>query len=216
MFYFTSILLLPLWAICLWTYSRRDRLAKYAHWPNLALCASRKPTATEAVDKICFLSHEHETATVLADMVQADGVKAWPPKTNHDHSTWPVALRPYKLMYLELASLLPVAKPSLDDIENSIAINRFVYIFAVSCNSIYTWTRLRMFLKVSRMETMQLRQRPTMLSIAAYLGAAMLIGNFWLNNFEDLILIVVLPAGGVSFLLLRPRREMTPSNCLKS
>lgn len=125
MFYFTSILLLPLWAICLWTYSRRDRLAKYAHWPNLALCASRKPTATEAVDKICFLSHEHETATVLADMVQADGVKAWPPKTNHDHSTWPVALRPYKLMYLELASLLPVAKPSLDDIENSIAINRF-------------------------------------------------------------------------------------------
>ena len=46
-----------------------------------------------------------------------DGAGAWPPKANHDY--WPVALRPYKDIYLELNPLLPAAEPSLDDNVNS-------------------------------------------------------------------------------------------------
>lgn len=64
-----------------------------------------------------ILQRRHETASVLSDLVDKDGAGAWPPKANHD--SWPMALRPYKDIYLELNPLLPAAEPSLDDNVNS-------------------------------------------------------------------------------------------------
>lgn len=58
-----------------------------------------------------------EPATVLLELFDNDGAGAWPPKANHD--SWPMALRPYKDIYLELLPLLPAAEPSLDDNVNS-------------------------------------------------------------------------------------------------
>ncbi|MCJ1425370.1 hypothetical protein MMC29_003269 [Sticta canariensis] len=59
------------------------------------------------------LKDRHEAASILSEMIDKDGAGAWPPKTNHD--SWPIALRPYKDIYLELVPLLPAAEPSLDD-----------------------------------------------------------------------------------------------------
>lgn len=59
------------------------------------------------------LKDRHEAASILSEMVDKDGAGAWPPKANHD--SWPMALRPYKDIYLELVPLLPAAEPSLDD-----------------------------------------------------------------------------------------------------
>ena len=58
-------------------------------------------------------SEDHELAGALIRLFEKDGAGAWPPRANHD--SWPIALRPYKEIYLELASLLPTAEPSLDD-----------------------------------------------------------------------------------------------------
>ena len=58
-----------------------------------------------------------ETASVLLEMFDKDGAGAWPPKAYH--GTWPMALRPYKDIYLALAPLLPAAEPSLDDNMNN-------------------------------------------------------------------------------------------------
>ena len=60
-----------------------------------------------------FLQSRHETASVLADLVEKDGAGAWPPKA--DHESWPLALRPYNDIYLELLPLLSYAEPSTDD-----------------------------------------------------------------------------------------------------
>ena len=60
----------------------------------------------------------HEVAQQLLELVETDGAGSWPPKASHYHS-WPAALRPYHEIYLELAPLLPVAEPSLDDNINS-------------------------------------------------------------------------------------------------
>lgn len=63
------------------------------------------------------LKSRHQTASILSDLVEKDGAGAWPPKANHD--SWPMALRPYKDIYLELVPLLPAAEPSLDDNVNN-------------------------------------------------------------------------------------------------
>ena len=63
------------------------------------------------------LKSRHEIASILSELVDKDGAGAWPPKANHD--SWPMALRPYKDIYLELVPLLPAAKPSLDDDVNN-------------------------------------------------------------------------------------------------
>jgi hypothetical protein len=71
---------------------------------------------TENVSRIQDLRNlkgRHETASTLFELVDKDGAGAWPPKANHD--SWPMALRPYKDIYLELNPLLPAAEPSLDD-----------------------------------------------------------------------------------------------------
>ncbi len=63
------------------------------------------------------LKDQHETASILSELVEEDGAGAWPPKANHD--SWPMALRPYKDIYLELVPLLPAAEASLDDNVNN-------------------------------------------------------------------------------------------------
>ena len=63
------------------------------------------------------LKVRHETASILSELLDDDGAGAWPPKTNH--TSWPKALRPYKMIYLELVPLLPTANPSLDDNVNN-------------------------------------------------------------------------------------------------
>ena len=54
----------------------------------------------------------HRIATILSELIDKDGAGAWPPKANH--TSWPMALRPYKEIYLKLAPTLSVAEPSLD------------------------------------------------------------------------------------------------------
>ena len=63
------------------------------------------------------LKGQHESASVLLELFDKDGARAWPPKANHD--SWPMALRPYKDIYLELNPLLPAAEPLLDDTVNN-------------------------------------------------------------------------------------------------
>jgi hypothetical protein len=63
------------------------------------------------------LRHSHSTASVLAELVKKDGAGAWPPKANHD--SWPMALRPYKDIYLEFVPLLSATEPSPDEVNNS-------------------------------------------------------------------------------------------------
>ncbi|MCJ1269100.1 hypothetical protein MMC22_008989 [Lobaria immixta] len=65
----------------------------------------------------------HETASALLELFDKDGAGAWPPKANHD--SWPMALRPYKDIYLELIPLLPTAEPSLDDSINNERRNKY-------------------------------------------------------------------------------------------
>jgi hypothetical protein len=72
-------------------------------------------TKEEKINEIDALAEHHEVAEKLNDLIKKDGAGSWPPNANHDHAIWPAALRPYKEIYLELASLLPQATPSLDD-----------------------------------------------------------------------------------------------------
>jgi hypothetical protein len=63
------------------------------------------------------LKDEHEVAAVMSRLIDEDGAGAWPPNANHD--SWPMALRPYKEVYLQLIPLLSAAPPSLDDMVNN-------------------------------------------------------------------------------------------------
>jgi hypothetical protein len=74
-----------------------------------------------------FTSHKerHEVAKSLIELVLEDGAGSWPPLVNHTLSHWPEALRPYRHIYQELATLLPKATPSLDDEVNTALIAEF-------------------------------------------------------------------------------------------
>jgi hypothetical protein len=80
---------------------------------------------SRTIEKIKALTEHHEVAEILSDMIQKDGAGSWPPNANHDHSTWPLPLQPYKEICLELAHLLPQATPSLDDAVNTSLIKEF-------------------------------------------------------------------------------------------
>jgi hypothetical protein len=75
-------------------------------------------TKIKKIDEIEALAEHHDVAEKLNDLIKKDGAGSRPPNANHDHATWPAALRQYKEIYLELASLLPQATPSLDDSVN--------------------------------------------------------------------------------------------------
>lgn len=77
------------------------------------------------VKNIMEWAEYHETAARLDELVQKDGAGCWPPRANHEHSTWPAALRPYKEIYQEMAPLLPAADISLDDEVNKKRITYF-------------------------------------------------------------------------------------------
>jgi len=69
------------------------------------------------------LKGRHETASILTELFDRDGAGAWPPKANHD--SYPMALRPYKDIYLELVPLLSAAEPSLDNNVNNERRNKY-------------------------------------------------------------------------------------------
>ena len=69
------------------------------------------------------LAGRHETASSLLELIEKEGAGSWPPKASHD--SWPIALRPYKDIYLELIPLLPAAEPSLDDNVNHSRRNKY-------------------------------------------------------------------------------------------
>ena len=77
------------------------------------------------IKEIKALAEQHEVAEVLGELIHKDGAGSWPPNANHAHSTWPEAIRPFKEIYLELASLLPQEKPSLHDQVNAARIASF-------------------------------------------------------------------------------------------
>ena len=81
--------------------SRRSKPVEAGERPNSARIKDLKP-----------FELRHEVASTLVELFEKDGAGAWPPKANHD--AWPLALRPYKDIYLELVPLLPTSEPSLD------------------------------------------------------------------------------------------------------
>lgn len=72
----------------------------------------------ERIHSLRQADRQHEVASRLIKLFDQDGAGEWPPKVNHDD--WPLALRPYKDIYLELAPLLPQHEPSLDDEVNHV------------------------------------------------------------------------------------------------
>ncbi len=78
---------------------------------------------TPRIEDLRVLKGRHETASILSDLFDKDGAGSWPPKANHD--SWPMTLRPYKDIYLELVPLLPAAEPSLDDEVNRERRNKY-------------------------------------------------------------------------------------------
>ncbi|POS77452.1 hypothetical protein DHEL01_v204158 [Diaporthe helianthi] len=82
---------------------------------SVAVCVLSAPDIQKLQD-LRALAATHEPASALCTLIEEDGAGAWPPRTDHDN--WPLALRPYKSVYLELAPLLSAATPSLDDATN--------------------------------------------------------------------------------------------------
>lgn len=69
------------------------------------------------------LHAQHEVASTLIELFDKDGAGAWPPKAKHDN--WPLALAPFKDIYLELIPLLSASEPSLDDETNEVRRERY-------------------------------------------------------------------------------------------
>ncbi|KAK4174626.1 hypothetical protein QBC36DRAFT_388820 [Triangularia setosa] len=80
-------------------------------------------------DTIHNLSDCHEVASSFSNLVNQDGAGSWPPKSNHDESTWPACLQAYKEIYHEMAPLLPAENVSLDDDTNERRIFEFRSLF---------------------------------------------------------------------------------------
>ncbi|KAK3695812.1 hypothetical protein B0T22DRAFT_372305 [Podospora appendiculata] len=59
----------------------------------------------------------HEVAVALSQLINEDGAGCWPPRADHD--SWPLALRPYKDIYLEVVPCLSEPTVSLDDSVNA-------------------------------------------------------------------------------------------------
>ncbi|KAI1145672.1 hypothetical protein F4825DRAFT_473688 [Nemania diffusa] len=65
----------------------------------------------------------HQLVSSFITLVNEDGAGTWPPRANH--SSWPLALRPYKHVYLEMVQYLSVETPSLNDNVNRERCNSF-------------------------------------------------------------------------------------------
>lgn len=64
--------------------------------------------------RISWPKEKREVTDALRNMVDTDGAGTWPPTATHRDS-WPVPLRPYHDILLELAPLLPVDQIYVDD-----------------------------------------------------------------------------------------------------
>jgi hypothetical protein len=89
------------------TIFRRGRLVK-----------SSDPNVFSIIGQIKTISKDHETASLLHELIEMDGAGSWPPRASHG-DMWPLALRPYHDIYLQLAPSLSVQQVSLDDNVNS-------------------------------------------------------------------------------------------------
>jgi hypothetical protein len=87
--------------------------------------ADTRTTDDGELQDIHNLAECHETAALLADLIHKDGAGEWPPRSNHDHTTWPAVLRPYREVYEEMVPLLATANVSLDDEVNMARITDF-------------------------------------------------------------------------------------------
>lgn len=65
------------------------------------------------LESLKTLDAKHDVHSAFMTLVNEDGAGEWPPKTDHDN--FPVALQPYKEIYLTMAPSLATADPSLDD-----------------------------------------------------------------------------------------------------
>lgn len=135
--YLASLFLLPLSAVCLWIWSPPHKLASPLDglWAHLGKIRKHK-FSSSAVGDVYRLADRHETAAALVDLIQHDGASTWPPRSNHDHKTWPSAWQPYKLAYVELAPSLPMSPPSLDENSNMVAISDFRQRFSLLLQSV--------------------------------------------------------------------------------
>ncbi|KAJ6780590.1 hypothetical protein PWT90_07117 [Aphanocladium album] len=125
MFSDASVPFLTTVGLILWVVLYRLEIAKCLQLSKfVAVCSASRPLS-QAVDDIYNLAHLHEVASALSEMICHDGASNWPPRASHNHGTWPAALQGYKLIYLELADLLPASPASLDDGSNRIAIDKF-------------------------------------------------------------------------------------------
>jgi hypothetical protein len=80
---------------------------------RLQLAYETGDKCTSQIKNLKLLKDQHEIASRLWELVEKDGAGTWPPRARHD--SWPMALRPYKDIYLEIIPLLSTDPPSLDD-----------------------------------------------------------------------------------------------------
>ncbi|KAK3337589.1 cytochrome P450 [Cercophora scortea] len=82
------------------------------------ICMSlRRLTKRPTLNKKPSHSGPQEVAVALSQLINDDGAGSWPPRADHDN--WPLALRPYKEIYLEVVPYLSEPTVSLDDSINA-------------------------------------------------------------------------------------------------
>ena len=111
---FILILGFPLIGALIPRLNPKARRRPYYKWSTKTV---EVPNSARAQD-LRSLKDRHEAASALVELFDKDGAGAWPPKATHD--SWPLALRPFKDIYIELVPLLPAAEPSLDDNVNNV------------------------------------------------------------------------------------------------
>lgn len=94
-------------------------------WSFWTAKADNETTDDGTFEDIQNLAECHETAALLTDLIHKDGAGEWPPRANHDHTTWPAALRPYREIYEEMVPLLATSNVSLNDEVNRARITNF-------------------------------------------------------------------------------------------
>jgi hypothetical protein len=105
--------------------STKPRTAFPKSWFFGSSEANTRTTDDGELQDIHNLAECHETAALLADLIHKDGAGEWPPRSNHDHTTWPAALRAYREIYEEMVPLLSTANVSLDNEVNKARITDF-------------------------------------------------------------------------------------------
>jgi hypothetical protein len=106
------------YTITLWSILHGNTAWFVALWRRGQLTKSSDPDGFSIIDQIKGISKDHETAGLLHELIETDGAGSWPPRASHG-DMWPLALRPYHDIYLQLVPSLSVQQVSLDDNVNS-------------------------------------------------------------------------------------------------